>query len=252
MEALAWEKEIDRQMETKEFTTDTIRDIRILQSKRGYRFSVDALLLYHFVDLPRCRRIADIGAGSGIISILLAKKYPDAKLSAIEIQKVLYELALRNIHENGLQKQIEVLQRDIKAYRKIFKPGTFDLAVSNPPFRRPLSGLVSPEAERAIARHEIKITLSDLIKAASYLLKVRGRFDIIYHPSRLTELITTMKRHDLEPKRLRSVHSKPGDEAKMILLEAVKSGRTELRVEQPLYIYNEDGSYSPEMVEIYG
>lgn len=236
-------------------TLDGIRDIRLFQKKKGYRFSVDALLLFSFVRIPRCSLIADLGAGSGIISILLAKKYPVSKVFAVEIQKSLSGLAGRNVVLNNLENRVIVVTEDIrKIHWSPHLPHSkgFDLVVSNPPFRKPRTGLISPEEERAIARHEISITMEELLKAGSLLLKTRGRFDLVYHPARLIELFLKMKKYNLEPKRLRFIHSNEGREAKMALIEGVKEGRSGLKVEKPLYIYDNKSGYTDEMKEIYG
>jgi len=236
-------------------TLDSIRNIKLFQSRKGYRFSVDALLLFDFVNLKKIERIGDLGAGSGIVGILLAKKYPDAVVTLFEIQDSLAALAEKNIEVNNLEERVKVMKTDIKRI-KLFHasriaPDSFDLLVSNPPFRRLKSGRISEGEEKAIARHEIKLGLHDLTDAASYLLKVRGRFCMVYHPSRLLELFDMLKRKNLEPKRLRFVHSHISSEAKMILLEATKGGRAGLKVDKPFYIYKGDGSYTDEVREIY-
>jgi tRNA1Val (adenine37-N6)-methyltransferase len=233
-------------------TLDSIRDIKIIQKKRGYRFSVDALLLFSFVVIPRCTKIADLGAGSGIISVLLSKRYPESKVYAVELQKDLAGLAIKNVALNGREDRVKVITEDIKKLPEVFKEKYFDLIVSNPPFRRPKTGLLSPEEEKAIARHEIKITIDDILRVAGLILKDKGRLDLIYHPVRLVELFTRMKKYQLEPKRLRFVHSSKGAEAKMVLVEGVKGGRGGLKVDKPLYIYDRIGGYSEEMNEIYG
>ncbi|MEW6067380.1 MAG: tRNA1(Val) (adenine(37)-N6)-methyltransferase [Nitrospirota bacterium] len=240
-----------------EVTLDSIRDIRLYQAKTGYRFSVDSLLLYDFVNLQKLNSIADIGAGSGIVGILLAKKYPEADVLLVEIQENLANIAEKNIILNGLEDRVKVVKADIT---KIGSQGSgsspftlnyFDLVVSNPPFRKSTSGRISMEAEKAIARHEIKLNLSELINAVSYLLRIKGRFCMIYHPHRLSDLMMILKRKELEPKRLRFVHSKKSSEAKMVLLEAVKKGKTGIKVDNPFFIYKDDGSYTDGMKEIY-
>jgi tRNA1Val (adenine37-N6)-methyltransferase len=238
-----------------DITLDSIRDIRLYQSKKGYRFSVDALLLFDFVNLRKIERIGDFGAGSGIVGILLAKKYPDAAVTLFEIQDSLAVLAEKNIALNNLEERVKVIKTDISRI-KLFHASfiashSFDLLVSNPPFRRLKSGRISEGEEKAIARHEIKLGIHDLIDAASYLLKARGRLCIVYHPSRLLELLDILKRKNLEPKRLRFVHSHISSEAKMFLLEATKGGRAGLKVDKPFYIYKGDGSYTDEVREIY-
>lgn len=236
-------------------TLDSIRDIKIFQRKKGYRFSAEAVILSSFVSITQCRLIADLGAGSGIISILLAKKYPVAKIYAVEIQRSLSDLTRRNIVLNNLEDRVVVITEDIRRIPEshcLPEKNGFDLIVSNPPFRRPRTGLISPEEERAIARHEIKLTIEELLKAGSMLLKTRGRFDLIYHPVRLIELLSKMRKHNLEPKRLRFIHSNEDKEAKMVLVEAVKEGRSGMKIDRPLYIYNSKGDYTEEMKEIYG
>ncbi|MDH5202612.1 MAG: tRNA1(Val) (adenine(37)-N6)-methyltransferase [Nitrospirota bacterium] len=236
-------------------TLDTIRDIKLYQSRTGYRFSVDALLLYDFVNLQKVNGIADLGSGSGIVGILLAKKYPDAKITLFEIQKSLVLLAEKNIVLNSLEDRVKVIKADIREIKNADSspviPHSFDLIVSNPPFRILKSGRISREEEKAIARHEIKLKLPELVNAASYLLKAKGRFCIVYHPHRLSELMDILKKKDLEPKRLRFVHSHGESEAKMVLLEAVKGGRIGIKIDKPLYIYKADGSYTEEMEKIY-
>ncbi len=252
---------------------DYIRDIQIYQNKNGYRFSVDALLLYSFINLARAKKIADLGAGSGIIGLLLARKYSRADIVLIELQESLVRLAEKNVIINNLQKQVSTIHADLKSINKRLyseyvqesvkgKPSaivhdelimnTFDLIVSNPPFRKPETGLLSIGDEKAIARHELQLSLRDLAKTASLLLKHGGRFCIIHLPERLAEIISVMKVNALEPKRLRFVHSNSLSEAKMVLMEAVKGARSGLKTEKPLIIYNEDGGYTNEMRDIYG
>ena len=235
-----------------DITLDTIRDIKLYQSKIGYRFSVDSLLLYDFVTLKRVNSIADLGTGSGIIGILLAKKYPDANISLFELQDSLIKLAKKNVVQNCLEDRVKVIRCDLRTLHAMpLTHHIYDLVVSNPPFRRLKSGLLNIEEEKAIARHELKMRLHELIDAVSLLLKTKGRFCIIYHPYRLSELINTLKKRELEPKRLRFVHSNVSADAKMILLEAIKGGRGGLKVGKPLYIYKENGSYTDEMNGIY-
>lgn len=248
------------QIDIEMLTLDSIKDIKVYQDKNGYRFSVDALLLYSFVNLPRAKNIADLGSGSGIIGILLAKKYHDTEVTLIEIQKSLARLAEKNIVLNKLDNRVKVVMADIKSLSSPPQhPNTptlhcsaFDLVVSNPPFRRVKTGLLSVSNEKAIARHEIKLSIKDLAAAGAWLLKHHGRLCIIHLPERLTEIIDAMKDNNLEPKRLRFIHSNISSEAKMVLIEAVKGGRPGLKTEKPLLIYNEDGSYTDEMRDIYG
>lgn len=253
-------------------TLDYIKDVQIYQNKNGYRFSVDALLLYSFIRLQRVKRIADLGAGSGIIGLLLAKKYKNAGVCLVELQESLVKLAEQNIVINNLADSVKVLKADIKDLcRQLSEiyilqsqtrmqetscecllPESFDLVVSNPPFRKTETGIISYGDEKAIARHEIMLSLKDIIKTSSHLLKYHGRLCIIHLPERLAEILQTMSENALEPKRLRFIYSTISSQAKMLLIEAVKGGRAGLKIEKPLFIYNEDGGYTREMREIYG
>lgn len=251
------------------FTLDGLRDVKVYQHKNGYRFSVDALLLYSFVNLKRVSQIADLGSGSGIIGLLLAKKYPSASVMLIELQKSLATVAKKNISLNNLEDRVTVINTDIKhlyaeleksyvvhsqagGYDSSVKPESFDLVVSNPPFRKPGSGKLSYGDERAIARHELMLPLHQLVKSTSILLKHHGRFCMIHLPERIADIIREMSLHCIEPKRIRFVHSYIDSPAKMVMIEAVKGGRASLKVENPLVIYNSDGSYTDEMRDMYG
>ena len=271
-------------------TLDSILDIRLYQHKSGYRFSADAILLSAFVDMRHLKRIADFGAGAGIIGLLLAKKYPAAEVTLIELQESLVRLAQKNTVLNNLDKRVKVVHADIKDFKSVssgeeklgrakelkrgqnedYKPGnivcnpieaqklvhdtlnSYDLIVSNPPFRKTRTGLISTSDERAMARHEIHLPMAALMKSALSMLKHHGRFCIIHLPERLAEIMESMRRHYLEPKRIRFVHSNFESEAKMVLIEAVKEGKPGLKVERPLYLYSDDGNYTTEVRSIYG
>ncbi|MCX8030912.1 MAG: tRNA1(Val) (adenine(37)-N6)-methyltransferase [Thermodesulfovibrionales bacterium] len=234
-------------------TFDSIRDIKICQYKDGYRFSIDALLLFSFVNLQRVYNIVDLGAGSGIIGILLAKKYPNAQVTLVELQQRLARLSERNIFDNELIGRVQVVNKDIVELLEVKEYyGKYDVVVSNPPFRKLNTGVVSCVDERAIARHEIKISLADLIKTSSYLLKSNGRLFIIYLPERLVEVFAVMRKHSLEVKRLKFIHSKVSTDSKMVLIEAVKDGKQSLKVESPFFIYDEEGKYTQQALQLFG
>jgi tRNA1Val (adenine37-N6)-methyltransferase len=235
----------------KDETLDTIKDIKLFQAKNGYRFSVDAVLLEHFITAGKLGNGIELGCGSGIISILLAKRMKDVKITAVEIQKSLAERAERNVRLNGLGDRIGILSKDMRELKTLYETNSFDFVFSNPPFRKPKTGRVSSDKERAVARHEIEITISDLVGAAAYLLKHTGRFFLIYHPFRLAELITLLRSSKLEPKRMRFVHSMKGEEAKMVLIEAVKGAGVWLKIAPPLYLYKAKNEYSDEVKEIF-
>ena len=237
-------------------TLDSIKirdlEVQVYQSKSGYRFSLDALLLADFPEIKKCGRILELGAGSGVVSLLLAKRYPHAKVTGIEIQDSLFGRAVRNAELNGLAGRVTFIHDDLKHAGKLFEPESFELVVSNPPFRKPGTGRISPGDERAAARHELTAGIRDILKAASAMLKNKGRLCLVYHPERLPELFIQMNNHGLYPKRLRTIHSYSGDRARMALVEAVKNGSPGLKVLAPLTVYSSEREYSPEMRRFYG
>ncbi|MBI5640990.1 MAG: tRNA1(Val) (adenine(37)-N6)-methyltransferase [Nitrospirae bacterium] len=234
-----------------EVTLDGIRDIKLYQRKEGYRFSVDALLLACFVNVRYLKEIADLGAGSGVIGMLLAKRYPQANVLLLELQESLFGLAERNVSLNGLDDRVKVVLADIKDVGTILPKMSYDLVVSNPPFRKPSSGRLSLGEEKAVARHELRLKLPDLAESASYLLRARGRFRMIFHPERIVDAFGTLRKNQLEPKRIRFVHNDMRAVSKIVLIEAVKGGSPGLKIEKPLIIYGHDGAYTDELKEMY-
>jgi len=232
-------------------TLDGLRDVKLYQRKDGYRFSVDALLLYSFVNVRHVKAAVDLGAGSGVIGLLLARKYIAARILLVELQPSLYRLTERNISLNGLGERVSAVMMDVAHLHEKCPAMSYDIAVSNPPFRKPTSGRLSRGEERAVARHELRLRLPELAKSASYLLRARGRFFMIYHPERVVEVFDSLRAEGLEPKRIRFVHNNVDSVSKMVLVEAVKDGRTGLKTERPLILYRKDGSYTDEVREMY-
>jgi len=242
---------IAKQKPHKNETLDTIKDVKLFQAKDGYRFSVDAVLLEHFISVKKPGNGIELGCGSGVISILLAKRLRSVHIKAVEIQKSLAERARRNVSLNGLDDRIAILSKDVRELKPVYETNSFDFVFSNPPFRKPKTGRISSDEERAVARHEIEMTVSDLVRTAAYLLKHAGRFFLIYHPFRLAELITLLRESKLEPKRMRFVHSMKGEEAKMVMIEAAKGAGVWLTIDPPLYLYETKNDYSPEVKKIF-
>ncbi len=224
---------------SKDETLDSIFQgkLSFIQKKNGYRFSVDSVILCEFVKLKGFEKILDIGCGCGVIGICLAYIYPKIEVFAVEIQKSLFKLAKRNVELNGMDGRISVIYGDI---RKIYKgmENEFDVIVTNPPYRELGSGRINPEDEKAIARHELCLSLEDLVSISFFVLKPKGIFFVIYPAKRACDLMYVLRSNKLEPKRVRFVHSYMDDEARFILVEAKKFGRRELKVEPPLILYN--------------
>jgi len=226
---------------------DSIRDLQIFQPAKGYRFSIDSVLLGCFITRKPYKQAIEFGTGCGIISLILARELRQTAITAVEIQESLVKLAQKNAAINQVEHQITVVHEDINRLPLSFKPGFFDLAFANPPFRKSKTGKLSPLYEKSIARHEILIEIESLIKIASNLLNNRGTFALVYHPFRLVELILLLKKHYFEPKRMRFVHNRHNEPATMVLLESVKGAGTWLDVEPPLILRNDDGQYTQEV-----
>jgi tRNA1Val (adenine37-N6)-methyltransferase len=210
--------------------------LHVLQKKKGYRFSIDAILLSRFICLRRDENAIDLGTGCAILPLLLSRSTKARSLVGIEIQKELADLARRNVELNRMKDRITILHRDFKRLRGVFPPGSFHVVFSNPPYRKHLTGRINPSFEKAIARHEIKGTLKDLIRAAAYLLPTKGRCYLIYPASRAIDLLAALRHHRLEPKLLQLVHPRKAEAARFILVESVKDGGVELKIKEPLIL----------------
>lgn len=235
-----------------EETLDELRgyDLRVIQPAQGYRFSLDPLLLADFAGAGEGGRVIDLGAGSGIIPLLLSRKYCSASIVGVEFQEDMADLAGRNVVLNGLSDRVEIICADILSLRKRFPASSFDLVVANPPYRKPGTGKISPKTGRDRARHETTATLADFLETAKYLVSPTGTVAFIYHPVRLVEFCTAASALKLALLRLRMVHGNAGAAARMVLLELVKGRRGDLEVLPPLFVYGADGEYSEEMQRI--
>jgi tRNA1Val (adenine37-N6)-methyltransferase len=236
-----------------EETLDDLRfaGLKILQPRVGYRFSLDPVLLCAFAVLDGSERLADLGTGSGVMPLILAGRGHEGPIVGVELQPQLADRARRSVELNGLEEKIAIIEGDLRALPASLAPGTFDGVLSNPPYRKPGTGKVAAGSERGAARHELSGGIGDFVRAAALLLKPGGRFFVIFLAERLNELLAVMSREALEPKRLRSVHSRPGEGAKMVLVEGRKGGRAGLSLEAPLFVYDGD-RYSEEVLRIYG
>ncbi|MBC8318110.1 MAG: tRNA1(Val) (adenine(37)-N6)-methyltransferase [Desulfobulbaceae bacterium] len=235
-------------------TKDTLfdGDLHCCQYEKGYRFSLDPVLLAHFVQPRVGQRFLDLGAGSGIISLILSYRWPSIRLTALELQPQLFSLIEQNVRQNSFQERIGLMCGDLRRIDTLLDPESFDQVVCNPPYGSPGSGRLNPGDEQAIARHEIQCELSDIVQAISFCLKNRGRASLVYPADRAAVLIQALKNKRLEPKRLQVVHSYPGSSGKLVLIEVMKNGGEELEILPPFYVYTKQGGeYSPEMAQLY-
>jgi tRNA1Val (adenine37-N6)-methyltransferase len=226
--------------------------LRIVQSVKGFRHSMDALLLAHFAAPRPADRVLDLGCGNGAIALLLAHRHPPLRVVGLEIQPALASRARRGAQFNGLHDRVEIVEGDLRRIRSLLPPAGFDLVLCNPPYREVGRGRLSHDPERRQAKHEMSATLQEVVAAIRYALAPKGRACLIYHGSRLADLLTRLRAERLEPKLLRPVHSFPGADAELILVEARREGRPGLRMLAPLFVYQtRGGALSPAMEEIY-
>ncbi|UCB47787.1 MAG: methyltransferase [Deltaproteobacteria bacterium] len=207
--------------------------LKLIQSKTGYRFSVDAILLSQFVTIKQGDRVVDLGTGCGIIPLILLLTKPVGYTFGLEIQKNLADQAARNTVLNGYERKMGVILGDVK--HPPFAPSSLDVVTCNPPYRPKNSGRMNPDLQRAIARHEMLASLDDILNAARRILRAQGRLAMIYPAVRLVEVLVRMKGFHLEPKRLRIVYPGMESEAKLALIEASLGGRKGLKVLPPLF-----------------
>ena len=225
---------------------------KIIQNPDVFCFGMDAVLLSGFVKADRGAKILDLGCGNGIIPILLAAKTQETDITGLEIQQYSVDMAQRSVKLNALEERVKIVQGNIKEAAGMFEAASFDTVTSNPPYIKGGKGLTNPDEPKAIARHEIKCSLEDVVSAAEYLLKPGGAFTMVHRPARLAEIFASLMKHSLEPKRMKLVHPFIDREPNMVLIEARRGGRPQLNVEKPLIVYKSEGVYNDEIYEIYG
>lgn len=229
-------------------------DLRIIQSPSVFSFSLDAVLLSRFVSVPiQQGKIVDLCSGNGVIPLFLSAR-TKAKIIGVELQERLFHMAERSIAYNQLDDQITMIQGDVKEIPTELGIEKYDVVTCNPPYflAHELSDKNVSE-HYAIARHEIYLTLDEAIHSASRLLKQGGKAAFVHRPGRLLDIITSMRQHRLEPKRIQFVYPKKGKEANVLLIEGIKDGKPDLKVLPPLYVYDENNEYTEEVREmLYG
>lgn len=226
--------------------------LKIIQNPDKFCFGMDAVLLSGFARIRPGDKVLDLGTGTGIIPILLSAKTKASELTGLEIQTESADMADRSVKLNDLQEKIRIVQGDIKEASGIFGASVFDAITCNPPYMIGEHGLQNPDAPKAIARHEILCTFEDVARESAKMLKTGGKFFLVHRPFRLAEIMETLMRYQLEPKRMQLVYPYVDKEPNMVLLEAAKGGRPRMTVEKPLIVYREPGVYMPEIYEIYG
>ena len=240
-------------------------NLKIIQNEKGFCFGIDSVLISDFArDIKNNSKGVDLGTGTGIISILLASKTNLSKIIGIEVQEDVADMAKRSVKLNNLQDKIKILNINIKEIlsnkkeknilendTEILKRDSFDFIVTNPPYKKLETGKINESEYKYISRHEITATLEDFVQVSKYLLKDKGSIYMVHRPERLNEIIENLRKYRLEPKRIRFVYPKVSKDANLVLIKAVKYANSFLKVEKPLIIYNEDGSYTDEILKIY-
>lgn len=230
------------------------KDLKIIQETDGFCFGIDSILLSDFAkNIKKNSKVADLGTGTGIIGLLLCKKTNLAEMTGIEIQEDVANMAERSIKLNNLEEKFRIINSNINEIfsKKLLEKNVFDVVVMNPPYKEVGTGEINENEKKLISRHEIKANLSDFIKTASGLLKDKGELYIVHKPERMPDIIQELRENKIEPKELRVVYSNKNSEASLILIKAVKGGKKFLKIDRPLYIYNESGKYSDEIKQIY-
>lgn len=228
-----------------------IKGYKIIQDDRYFCFGMDAVLLSDFVRGKKSAKILDMGTGTGIIPILLEAKGKGSSFVGLEIQEESVSLARRSVSLNGLEDRIQIVHGDIKEASKLLKQNVFDIVTCNPPYMTNQHGFTNTEKAKSIARHEILCTLDDVVREGAKLVKERGSFYFVHRPFRLAEIVGKLLQYRLEPKRMRLVHPFIDREPNMVLIEAIKGGNSMIKVEPPLIVYEKDGKYTKEILNIY-
>ncbi len=225
---------------------------RIIQNPEKFCFGMDAVLLTGFAYAKREDKLLDMGTGTGIIPILMEAKYHCSHLIGLEIQSESADMAARSVALNNLAEKIEIVTGDIREADRLFESASFDCITCNPPYMIGQHGIANPKEPKAIARHEVLCTFEDVAGQAGRLLKPGGRFFLVHRPFRLPELMCTLLKYRLEPKRMRLVYPYEDKEPNMVLLEAVRGGKPRMTVERPLILFDSPGVYRKEIREEYG
>lgn len=225
----------------------------IYQNEDWFKFSLDSVLLANFATINyRTKNILDIATGNAPIPMLLTYR-TKAHIYGIEVQKEIYELAIKSVFENNMQNQINIINDDVKNYKKYFNNEHFDVITSNPPYFEVNSQKVINNNDiKSIARHEVLIKLEDIIKISSSLLKKGGIFAIVHRPERFIEIVECMKKYKIEPKKIQFVYTNSERDVKIILIEGIKHGNKGVKINKPLYIYESDGNYTKEVKKMFG
>ena len=228
------------------------KNLKIIQNKDGFCFGIDSILLTDFAkNIKQNSKVIDLGTGTGIIPILLYGKTKNTKFVGVEIQPEVAEMADRSVKLNLLENNIEILNTNILELSKIYNRGSFDVVTTNPPYKKINTGVINENNKKLISRHEITASLEDFIRTASFLLKDLGEFYMVHRPDRLVDIFYSMRENKIEPKKIKFVYPNKNKKTNLVLIKGIKNGKQFLEFENNLYVYNEDGNYTNEILKIY-
>ncbi len=228
------------------------KGLKIIQDKKGFCFGIDSVLLSDFAKkIKKDSKVIDLGTGTGIINILLSGKTDASSFVGVEIQQDVAEMAERSIKLNYLEDKIKIINENITKLKNIYKPNSFDVVVTNPPYKKINTGIVNNENKKIISRHEITASLQDFIHISSYLLKDYGEIYMVHRPERLVDIFSIMRTEKIEPKLIKFVYPNKNKKTNLVLIKGIKKGKPFLEFDKNLYIHNDDGTYTNEILKIY-
>ncbi|MBR3255618.1 MAG: tRNA1(Val) (adenine(37)-N6)-methyltransferase [Clostridia bacterium] len=226
---------------------------KIIQNTEGFCFGIDSVLLSDFAkNIKKDAKVMDLGTGTGILCILLSGKTNLKEITGVEIQKEVAEMAERSVKLNSLDNKIKIINENILNLNKIYENQSFDVIVTNPPYKKINTGVQNEDTKKLISRHEITASLEDFIKISKDLLKDKGEFYMVHRAERLVDIIYLMRKYKIEPKQIRFVSPNLKKEPNLVLIKGIKNANEFLKFDKILYVYNEDGSYTDEILNIYG
>ena len=227
------------------------KDLKIIQNKKWFKYGIDSVLLSDFAKIKKKAKVLDVGTGTGIISILLAKKTECKEIVGIEVQSDVSDMAERSVKLNHLEDKIKIINDNILNIEKYFPKEYFDSIVTNPPYQKNNSGLKNENEKQLVARHEVLCSLEDIIQKSFQMLRDNGTFYMVHRPERLVDILFLMRKYRLEPKEIRFVHSKAKEKPVLVLIKGVKYSGKFLKVLEPLIVYEDNGEYTDEIYKIY-
>lgn len=229
------------------------KNLKIIQNKNGFCFGIDSVLLSDFSkNIKKDSKVLDLGTGTGIISILLCGKTNLREIIGVEVQKEVYNMACRSAKLNDIEDKFKLINENVLNLENIFENGYFDVIVTNPPYKKQNTGIKNEDNRKLISRHEILANLEDFIRVSNKMLKDKGEFYMVHRPERMVDIFALMRKYKIEPKEVRLVFSNEKNPPKMVLIKGIKNGGEYLKFRENLYIYKEDGSYTDEILKIYG